>query len=325
MKTLLLSCLPVIFCIYAQETWASGEQETALLGLPHRGFKATATNIFAGAAKIPSSEPKFGYWQTLPWSDRYENFLKALQEAESDERLLEIANLCGKNGMPVCQEYVLRGVLAKRGERWQNDPVYKTALRNWLPLNRERIAKDIYQLPVQQPIFVVVDHTKHHQLKHWAAAAVDIVVRKDGKPYANQGRQLTDHYAWEVPVVAVADGTIGSLENEYPDLAPGSPGGFDAANSVLLVMDNGVIANYAHLKKGSVAVEIGQKVKAGDVLGRIGNSGASGAPHLHFHLTDFSGYGLRGEFNYEIQRSGGWIAHKGEMPEGGTLRPPTAK
>jgi murein DD-endopeptidase MepM/ murein hydrolase activator NlpD len=41
---------------------------------------------------------------------------------------------------------------------------------------------------------------------------------------------------------------------------------------------------YAHFKTGSVAVERGQQVKRGDVLGHIGSSGNSSTPHLHFQV-----------------------------------------
>ncbi len=42
----------------------------------------------------------------------------------------------------------------------------------------------------------------------------------------------------------------------------------------------------AHLKPGSVRVKTGERIRAGDVLGRIGNSGNTDFPHLHFQLMD---------------------------------------
>jgi murein DD-endopeptidase MepM/ murein hydrolase activator NlpD len=47
-----------------------------------------------------------------------------------------------------------------------------------------------------------------------------------------------------------------------------------------------VYAFYAHMEKGSIDVAQGQRVKRGDVLGKLGNSGNTSAPHLHFHLMD---------------------------------------
>ena len=48
----------------------------------------------------------------------------------------------------------------------------------------------------------------------------------------------------------------------------------------------GTYALYAHLAPGSVAVSPGQRVRVGEVLGRVGHSGNSTAPHLHFQLMD---------------------------------------
>ena len=41
---------------------------------------------------------------------------------------------------------------------------------------------------------------------------------------------------------------------------------------------------YAHLQRNSVAVRTGDRVARGQVLGRLGNSGNTNAPHLHFHV-----------------------------------------
>lgn len=42
----------------------------------------------------------------------------------------------------------------------------------------------------------------------------------------------------------------------------------------------------AHLRKGTVRVQVGQRVEAGDPLGECGNSGISTEPHVHFHMQD---------------------------------------
>jgi murein DD-endopeptidase MepM/ murein hydrolase activator NlpD len=67
-------------------------------------------------------------------------------------------------------------------------------------------------------------------------------------------------------------------------------------NYALIRQTEGVYAFYAHLQKGSVAVAVGQRVPAGRVIGRLGNSGNSTNPHLHFGLLDrpdfLTGYSL---------------------------------
>jgi murein DD-endopeptidase MepM/ murein hydrolase activator NlpD len=59
-----------------------------------------------------------------------------------------------------------------------------------------------------------------------------------------------------------------------------------AGNHVLLEIAPNVYAAYGHLQPGSLTVKVGDVVKAGAVLGKLGNSGNSTAPHLHFGLLD---------------------------------------
>lgn len=57
-------------------------------------------------------------------------------------------------------------------------------------------------------------------------------------------------------------------------------------NYVTLDLGTGHFALYAHLQPRSIKVKVGDKVKTGQVLALLGNSGNSDAPHLHFHVTD---------------------------------------
>lgn len=57
-------------------------------------------------------------------------------------------------------------------------------------------------------------------------------------------------------------------------------------NHVVIEIAKGQYAFYAHLQPGSLRVRVGDRVKRGQVVGLVGNSGNSTEPHLHFHLTD---------------------------------------
>jgi murein DD-endopeptidase MepM/ murein hydrolase activator NlpD len=57
-------------------------------------------------------------------------------------------------------------------------------------------------------------------------------------------------------------------------------------NYVVIDMGRGRYAFYAHMQPGSLRVKRGDRVKPGDVLGRLGNTGNTDAAHLHFHVMD---------------------------------------
>ncbi|MGW2636587.1 M23 family metallopeptidase [Streptomyces sp. NPDC001348] len=57
-------------------------------------------------------------------------------------------------------------------------------------------------------------------------------------------------------------------------------------NHVVLDLGDGTYAMYAHVRRGSLAVREGERVRAGQTLARCGNSGNSTEPHLHFQLMD---------------------------------------
>jgi len=58
------------------------------------------------------------------------------------------------------------------------------------------------------------------------------------------------------------------------------------ANSIIVYHEqDGVFSRYSHLKKNGALVEVGQKVKAAQIIGLSGNTGWSSGPHLHFDVV----------------------------------------
>jgi murein DD-endopeptidase len=96
-------------------------------------------------------------------------------------------------------------------------------------------------------------------------------------------------------VLAVADAVVAAAADDIPDNTasaawPGASKPENASgNYIALDLGHGRFAFYEHLKSGSVAVKAGDRVKTGQVIGRLGNSGSSSmGPHLHFHVADTS-------------------------------------
>jgi peptidase M23-like protein len=92
-------------------------------------------------------------------------------------------------------------------------------------------------------------------------------------------------------VRAVADGTVVGTRNDLPEQTPGTyptniPIDEADGNFVVLDIGDGFFVNYAHMQPGSVRPKLGDKVNRGDVIGLVGNTGNSVAPHLHLHVMD---------------------------------------
>ncbi|HVV89577.1 MAG TPA: M23 family metallopeptidase [Solirubrobacterales bacterium] len=91
------------------------------------------------------------------------------------------------------------------------------------------------------------------------------------------------HSATAGKVVGVVDDIPNTPAGAFPPAITAERAG---GNHVVVAFGGGRYAFYAHLQPGTVRVEVGQKVKVGQVLGLLGNSGNSNAPHLHFHVMD---------------------------------------
>ena len=90
-----------------------------------------------------------------------------------------------------------------------------------------------------------------------------------------------------VDVLAAAPGVVLRVRNDMDDLAmaKGGPVALGArlcGNGVVVAHREGWETQYCHLAKASVRVAPGQSVGAGTPLGRVGLSGATVFPHLHF-------------------------------------------
>jgi len=84
------------------------------------------------------------------------------------------------------------------------------------------------------------------------------------------------------PVLAARDGTVMDTERWFHRNGDDPERDGPRANYVRILHDDGSMAVYAHLAYNGVRVQPGQRVTAGEVLGRSGNTGYSTGPHLHF-------------------------------------------
>lgn len=124
--------------------------------------------------------------------------------------------------------------------------------------------------------------------------------------YLTLGIPLEEYYCWGQDIYAPCDGVVEKAEDGYKERsrtylprdlmnARKFAHSFDpskhnlqlvAGNYVIIKCAEHIFAAFVHMKTGSVQVKVGQAVKKGEVLGKVGHSGNSLGPHLHFQLMD---------------------------------------
>lgn len=149
--------------------------------------------------------------------------------------------------------------------------------------------------------------------------------------YLFLGVPLKEYYCWGQEVYAPCNGEVVQARDGYKERsrtnivfdtyrAYKNARYFDpekddeqvvAGNYIIIKYDDGVYAALCHLQNGSIQVSVGQQVKKGECIGRVGHSGNSYAPHLHFQLMDSeeikNANGLPCAFEqYEIYQENDW-------------------
>jgi hypothetical protein len=121
--------------------------------------------------------------------------------------------------------------------------------------------------------------------------AIDwIKLDAQGRAFTGAMTTLAGYPGFGSPVHAVADGTVVNLYDAAAEQVPGTPRGITTenigGNMIVVDIGGGNFAFFAHLQPGSLKVRLGDKVKTGQVIALLGNTGNTTAPHLHFHVMD---------------------------------------
>jgi biotin carboxyl carrier protein len=103
-------------------------------------------------------------------------------------------------------------------------------------------------------------------------------------------------YGYGAEILAVADGVIAYVKEGVPENKPLISGQTNPpqpltretfpGNQISINLGGDRYAWYAHLQPGSILVKVGDKVRKGQVIARLGDSGNAAGPHLHFHVSN---------------------------------------
>lgn len=233
-----------------------------------------------------------------------------------------IARYAGADGRTVTAHWMWRDGGAVIGARIQPTPrPAPTEHADYRP--RARL-----ELPFDGEWYVAwggrVPHRNYHVAAPDQRFAYDFLVARDGASHTGDGAQNRDYHCFGRPVLAPAAGRVVTAVDSVPDNSPGEMNrAVPPGNHVVIDHGGGEYSLLAHLRRGSVAVDVGGSVERGERVGECGNSGNSSEPHLHYHMQTGSafgeGVGLPAPFTG--YRADGEYVERGEPVRGQRIRP----
>lgn len=124
--------------------------------------------------------------------------------------------------------------------------------------------------------------------------AIDFVqLGEDGKTYHGDAKDNRNYRCYGAEALAVANARVADVRDGFPENKPDPSEravkmtlDTVSGNRVTLDLGGGRFAHYAHLQPGTMRVHEGDRVRRGQVLGLVGNSGNTTEPHLHFQISD---------------------------------------
>jgi murein DD-endopeptidase MepM/ murein hydrolase activator NlpD len=148
-----------------------------------------------------------------------------------------------------------------------------------------------FRLPLDGPVTVAwggpTVAVNYHAVIPDQRWAYDLLVTENGRSFRGDGTRLEDYLAHGRPVLAPADGVVFDVRDTEPDEQIGHWQVRRATgNHVVLQVTPQQFLFIAHLQRGSIVVKPGERVRAGQTIGRVGNSGNASEPHVHLHLQD---------------------------------------
>lgn len=244
----------------------TGAELTSRLARPGTTDVADQRIIGGGLRAVMFLQITFEREADLPRSLHHRLFFTpADPKLDGTERVVEGARVVVQQPKPLVLSPPLRG------ERWlatdalSNDSTHRRTL---LPVNgKARIAQRF-----------AIDWSR---------------IGPDGQAFHGDPSKNANWYPYGAEVLAVADAVVVDVKDGIPENDPTAdekaiPITIETApgNYIIIDLGDGHFAFYAHLQTNSLRVKVSDKVRRGQTLALLGNSGNADAPHLHFHVTN---------------------------------------
>jgi murein DD-endopeptidase MepM/ murein hydrolase activator NlpD len=151
-------------------------------------------------------------------------------------------------------------------------------------------------------------------------------VGPSGQRFDGDAKNNASYFAYGSDILSVADGVVTSIKDGIPQNVPGPASravpitlATVGGNYVIVDIGGGRYAFYAHMQPGTLRVKVGDRVRRGQVLGLLGNSGNSTEPHLHFHIGNanapLASEGLPYLIDaWDLHGGGTWKPQRNQLP-----------
>jgi murein DD-endopeptidase MepM/ murein hydrolase activator NlpD len=164
---------------------------------------------------------------------------------------------------------------------WNNSHFYNvseqtTKTKHKVTTNKSAINK--YKLPVPKDLLQHIDRTSSPAHVGKLRNAIDFI--------ADIG----------TPVLAAEDGLVTSVK-DTSNIGGASPSNWRYTNFIVIMHSNGEYSRYDHLSYNSSKVKVGQYVRAGEEIAKVGMTGYTYLPHLHFQVFVFTGSNMWTDFD----------------------------
>ena len=134
-----------------------------------------------------------------------------------------------------------------------------------------------YKLPVPKDLLQRIDRTSSPAHMGKLRNAIDFIVDK------------------ETPVLAAEDGIV-TFVNDSSNIGGSNPVYWGHTNFIVIMHSNGEYSRYDHLSYNSSTVKVGQNVRAGEEIARVGMTGFTYVAHLHFQVFVATGFNMWTDF-----------------------------